>query len=73
MSELKTEAEVRQELAVFVRQYVSDAAAARILDISRSHLCRVLQGTKPITARVAERLGYQQHIGYRSVRRAGPR
>lgn len=49
-------------LAVLQRQverYRSDAAAAAALGISRSHLSRVLREEKPITDRIAERLGYK--------------
>lgn len=49
-------------LAVLQREvdrYVSDAAAAKALGVSRGHLSRVLREQKPITARLASALGYE--------------
>jgi transcriptional regulator with XRE-family HTH domain len=42
-----------------VDRYRSDAAAAKALGVSRSHLSRVLRDQKPVTDRLAERLGYK--------------
>lgn len=52
-----------------VRKYTTDAAAARAYGISRSHLCRVLSGNKPITARIAQALGYKRVNMYRSEKK----
>jgi hypothetical protein len=52
-----------QMLAVLKREverYDSDAAAAKAFGLSRSHLSRVLRGLKPITARIAHAMGYEQ-------------
>lgn len=43
-----------------VDRYESDAAAARHLGVTRSHLSRVLRQQKPITKRLAHALGYEQ-------------
>lgn len=44
-----------------VEGYQSDAAAAKALGVSRSHLSRVLSQQKPITDRLALALGYERH------------
>lgn len=56
----KTEGELRAELERDVERYPTDSAAAKALGVSRSHLCRVLSGQKPITERIAHSLGYEQ-------------
>lgn len=61
--------EVTDEIRRHVRLFTSDAAAARSLGVSRSHLCRLLSGDKPLTARVAAALGYEQITRYRRLSR----
>lgn len=60
MKTVKTEDDVLAELLRAVDRYPSDAAAALAFGVSRSHLSRVLRAQKPITAKIAHALGYEQ-------------
>ena len=42
----------------------SDAKAAKAFGITRGHLSRVLRGEKPMTAKIALVLGYEQQRWY---------
>jgi len=64
VSQCRYESDLLQELLRVVEGYESDAAAARAFEISRSHLSRVLRGEKPITARIALGLGYEEQKHY---------
>jgi plasmid maintenance system antidote protein VapI len=61
---LKTEDDLLAELRRQAERYPSDAALARAFDVSRSHMNRVLRGLKPITAKIALGLGYEEHRGF---------
>ena len=61
---MKTEADLLFELEKAVERYESDAAAARSFGVTRGHLSRVLRGEKPITAKIALGLGYEQQRGF---------
>lgn len=65
MSTEKCASEVLGEIRRHVRLFKSDATAAKALGISRSHLSRLLSGDKPLTARVAAALGYDEVVRYR--------
>jgi hypothetical protein len=56
------ESELLLLLRDVVERYESDTDAARALGISRSHLSRVLREEKPMTARLAHALGYDQRV-----------
>jgi plasmid maintenance system antidote protein VapI len=64
MARLKTDGDLLLELEKAVERYTSDAQAARSFGVSRSHLSRVLSGQKPITAKIAHGLGYEQQKRY---------
>lgn len=64
MACLKTDSDLLHELETAVDHYDSDAAAARAFGVSRGHLSRVLRGLKPITAKIARGLGYEQQTCY---------
>ncbi len=55
---------ILSELERAVNRYPSDAAAARAFGVSRGHLSRVLRGLKPMTAKIAHGLGYEQQHWY---------
>lgn len=61
---LKRDDDLLHELERAVDRYPSDAAAARAFGISRSHLSRVLSRQKPMTAKIAHGLGYEQQRCY---------
>jgi plasmid maintenance system antidote protein VapI len=61
---LKTEADLLIELREEAERYESDAALARAFGVSRSHMCRVLNGDKPITDKIALGLGYEAQTHY---------
>ena len=64
MARMKTEDDLRYELERAVDRYPSDAQAAKAFGVSRGHLSRVLRGVKPITAKIALGLGYEEQRGY---------
>lgn len=64
MSDLKTEDDLRDELLDEAERYKSDAALARAFGISRSHMSRVLNGSKPITEKIALGLGYERQFRF---------
>lgn len=61
---LKTEDELLYELECAVEKYPSDSAAAKAFGVSRGHLSRVLSRQKPLTAKLAHCLGYEQQYRY---------
>lgn len=61
---IKTADQLVRELLRVVDRHESDAAAARALGISRSHLSRLLSGEKPMTAKIAHCLGYAEEKRY---------
>ena len=52
--------EVLFALRRFVNQKGSQAAAAKELGFTKSYLCYIVNGKRPITTEVAEKLGYQR-------------
>lgn len=56
--------EMRRVLVEMVDQHATDAAAARSMGVSRSHLSRVLRGEKPVDGAIAHALGYERHDCY---------
>lgn len=61
---VKDESDLLHELERAVDKYDSDAKAAEAFGVSRSHLSRVLSRQKPITAKIALGLGYEQVRGF---------
>jgi hypothetical protein len=62
--QVKTADWLRHELERVCDRYQSDAEAARAFGVTRGHLSRVLRGIKPITARIALGLGYEEQKRY---------
>jgi hypothetical protein len=58
------EEDLLTELRDAVDVYPSDAVAARAFGVTRGHLSRVLRGLKPITAKIALGLGYEEQRCY---------
>jgi plasmid maintenance system antidote protein VapI len=65
---LLPERDVMMEFRREVESFSSDAKAAKAMGISRSHLSRVLSGAKPLTAKLAAFIGYEQETWYRRRR-----
>ena len=60
---------ISQEKAIelinrIVKEKKTQVEAARYLDISPAYLGEILRGTRPISGRVAGRLGYKRVISY---------
>ena len=60
----RCESEVLGELHLAVKRYPSDSKAAQAFGVTRGHLSRVLRGEKPVTAKIALSLGYEQQRWY---------
>jgi plasmid maintenance system antidote protein VapI len=60
----RSESHVLRELHIAVERYPSDSKAAEAFGVTRGHLSRVLRGEKPITAKIARGLGYEQQRWY---------
>lgn len=61
---MKSEAQLLAELIRQAERYPSDSAFAKAFGVSRGHMSRVLRGLKPITAKIALGLGYEEQRGF---------
>lgn len=64
MPKFKTETDLLIELRTASYKYPSDALFAKSFGVSRGHMSRVLRGLKPITAKIALGLGYEEQKCY---------
>lgn len=60
----KTADDLLAELLREANRYDSDSALAKAFGVSRGHMSRVLRGLKPITAKIALGLGYEEQPRY---------
>lgn len=65
MPELFTEAEVRAKLKEEIAYTGSEAAFARMIGVSRSHMNRIVRGEKPVYGRVLKWLGFKAITMYK--------
>ena len=55
---IATEHDMRDRLTDLVAHHGSQRAVADILGVSKSYLCDVLMGRRPVSAQMAERMGW---------------